>query len=79
MKPYLANYESVLIVGDFNLDENNSNLEDFMNSHHLENIVKDLHALNLTAHTCIDLLLTSNTSRLINTATIETGLSDFNL
>ena len=76
---YLANYENFLIVGDFNLDEKSSNLKDFMNSFNLENIVKEPTCFKSDSPTCIDLILTSDTSRLTNTATIETGLSDFHI
>ena len=76
---YLANYENFLIVGDFNLDEKNSNLKNFMHSFNLENIVKEPTCFKSDSPTCIDLILTSDTSKLTNTATIETGLSDFHV
>ena len=76
---YLANYENFLIVGDFNLDEKNSILKNFMHSFNLENIVKEPTCFKSDSPTCIDLILTSDTSKLTNTATIETGLSDFHV
>ena len=79
MELYLANYENFLIVGDFNLDEKNSNLKNFMHSFNLENIVKEPTCFKSDSPTCIDLILTSDTSNLTNTATVETGLSDFHV
>ena len=76
---YLANYENFSIVGDFNLDEKNSHLKNFMHSFDLENIVKEPTCFKSGSPTCIDLILTSDTSKLTNTATIETGLSDFHV
>ena len=77
MKHYFTNYENFLIVGDFNLDEENSTLTDFMNSCNLENVVKKPTCFKSDSPTCIDWILTSDTTRLKNTTTIETGLSDF--
>ena len=52
---------------------------DFRNSSTLENVVKKPICFTSDSPTCIDLTLTSDTSRLTNTATIETGLSDFHV
>ena len=57
----------------------NPNLIDFMNSCNLENIVKKPTCFKSDRPTCIDLILTSDTTRLKNTTTIETGLSDFHV
>ena len=50
-----------------------------MNSCHLENVVKKPTYFKSDSQTCIDLILTSDTTRLKNTTTIETGLSDFHV
>ena len=79
MEHYFTNYENFLVVGDFNLGEENSTLKDFMNSCNLENVVKKPTCFKSDSPTCIDLILTSDTTRLKNTTTIETGLSDFHV
>ena len=79
MEHYFINYENFLVVGDFNLGEKNSILKDFMNSCSLENVVKKPTCFKSDSPTCIDLILTSDTTRLKNTTTIETGLSDFHV
>ena len=61
------------------LGEENSILKDFMNSCNLENVLKKLTCFKSDNPTCIDLILTSDTTRLKNTTTIETGLSDFHV
>ena len=79
MEHYFTNYENFFIVGDFNLGEENSTLKDFMNSCNLENVVKKPTCFKSDSPTRIDLILTSDTTRLKNTTTIETGLSDFHV
>ena len=79
MEHYFTNYENFLVVGDFNLGEENSILKDFMNSWNLENVLKKPTCFKSDSPTCIDLILTSDTTRLKNTTTIETGLSDFHV
>ena len=58
MEHYFTNYENFLVVGDFNLGEENSTLKDFMNSCHLENVVKKPTCFKSDSPTCIDLILT---------------------
>ena len=53
---YFANYENFLIVGDFNLDEKNPNLTDFINSFSLENVIKERTCFKSDSPTCIDLI-----------------------
>ena len=50
-----------------------------MNSFSLENIIKEPTCYRSDSPTCIDLILTSDTSRLTNTMTFETGVSDFHV
>ena len=50
-----------------------------MNSCNLENVVKKPTCFKSDSPTCIVLILTSDTTRLKNTTTIETGLSDFHV
>ena len=45
---YCKDYENFLVIGDFNLVEENSNLKDFMNSCNLEMSLRNLHVLNPT-------------------------------
>ena len=67
-----------LHVGDFNAEDTESCLSEFLYEHNAENIVKDKTCFkNLNNPSCIDLFLTNFPSSFQNTCTITTGLSDF--
>eukprot|EP00794_Sanderia_malayensis_P005084 gene5084-5740_t len=76
---YSSTFENCIVLGDFNCTEANENLNDFMSSHNLENVVKGPTCFKSINPTCIDLILTSDSSQLKDTSTIETGLSDFHV
>ena len=56
LKLYLANYENVLIVGDFILDEKSHNLMDFIISFNIENVIKEPTCFKSESPKCIDLI-----------------------
>ena len=66
-----------LMIGDFNLNENDSSLYQYMQEFNLENVVKVPTCFKSDSPTCIDLILTSDKRKLANIRAIETGLSDF--
>ena len=73
-----SNYDKFLLAGDFNTEESNDFLEDFMYEHTTKNLVKEPTCFkSLTNPSCIDLFLTNSPSSFQNTSTIVTGLSDF--
>ena len=76
---FCTRYQNFLIIGDFNLNEANNSLQDFMHDLNLENIVKEPTCFKSDSPSCIDLILTSDSGKLSNTKTIETGLSDFHV
>ena len=45
---YSQNYKNIVIMGDFNMQTDNSNFRTFYESHELYNLVKVKHVLNLT-------------------------------
>ena len=45
---YSQNYKNIVIMGDFNMQTDNSNFRTFYESHELYNLVKIRHVLNLT-------------------------------
>ena len=65
------------MIGDFNLNENDSSLYQYMQEFNLENVVKVPTCFKSDSPTCIDLILTSDKRKLANIRAIETGLSDF--
>ena len=71
-------YDKFLLVGDFNTEETNDVLDDFLFEHNAKNLVKSATCFkSLDNPSCIDLFLTNSPRSFQNTGTITTGLSDF--
>ena len=72
-----SNYNNFLIVGDFNVQEDESCIQDFMNEYNAINLVKESTCFkNLESPSCIDLFVTNSGNIFQNTTTVSTGLSD---
>ena len=71
-------YDNILLLGDFNSEPVENDMNEFCNVYGLKNLIKEptcyKNALNPT---CIDLILTNKFNKFQNSKTIETGLSDF--
>ena len=75
---YSQDYERFLLIGDFNAEDTEPCLSEFLYEHNAENIVKDKTCFkSLNNPSCIDLFLTNFPSSFQNTCTVTTGLSDF--
>ena len=75
---YNQSYEKFLLVGDFNAEDTEPCLSQFLYQYEAKNIVKDKTCFKSICHpTCIDLFLTNCSRSFQNTTTISTGLSDF--
>ena len=73
-----STYDKFLLAGDFNTEESNNFLEDFLFEHNAKNLVKDPTCFkSIDKPSCIDLFLTNSPLSFQNTATVTTGLSDF--
>ena len=67
----------LLLIGDYNQEETDSHLHNFMTNHGLNNIVKGKTCFeNLDNPSCIDLILTNKSRSFQNTTTYDIGLSD---
>ena len=64
-------------MGDFNTEENDENISNFMESYNLKNIVKTPTCFTSDRPRTIDLILTNRVSYFPNTVSIETGLLNF--
>ena len=64
-------------MGDFNTEEKDQNISNFMESYNLKNIVKAPNCFKSDRSRTIDMILTNRASNIQNTVSIETGLSDF--
>ena len=71
-------YEKVLLAGDFNIDDKEEVLQEFLFEQNLKNLVKEPTCFKTIDNpSCIDLFLTNTSQSFQNTITVETGLSDF--
>ena len=71
-----CNYEIFLLAGDFNIEENENCLNDFLSDYNAKNLVSTCFK-SLDNPSCIDLFLTNSHQRFQHTTTVCTGLSDF--
>ena len=73
-----SGYEKVLLLGDFNIDDKEEILEEFLFEQNLKNLVKVPTCYKSVENpSCIDLFLTNSYASFQHTTTVETGLSDF--
>ena len=73
-----SNYDKFLLAGDFNIEEGEEVLDDFLSSRGVRNLVKEPTCFKiLNNRSCIDLLLTNSYRSFQNTTVVTTGLSDF--
>ena len=75
---YSKRYDKFLLAGDFNTEEDNEILDDFLEDYHAKNLVKDPTCFkNPENPSCIDLFITNSYQSFQKTTTVSTGLSDF--
>ena len=76
---YLKYYEDYVILGDFNVPEDDSKMKCFLNHQLCNNIIKEKTCFKSMKGSCIDLILTSRPNMHQLTQVFETGLSDHHL
>ena len=75
---YSKFYERFMLLGDFNAEESEPCLSQFLFEMNAKNIVKEPTCYkSLSNPSCIDLVITNSSSSFQNTKAISTGLSDF--
>ena len=75
---YIAKYDKFLLAGDFNAEDSEPELCDFLDKYGAKNIVKDKTCYKNAANpSCIDLFITNSPSSFQNTVVLANGLSDF--
>ena len=78
MDKFLTVYSNFLLIGDFNMQEDDTLLYDFLYQYDAFNLVKDETCFkNPDNPSCIDLLITNKKGSFQNTSVFWTGLSDF--
>ena len=75
---YSKFYERYMLIGDFNAEESEPCISQFLFEMNAKNIVKETICYKILSNpSCIDLVITSSSSSFQNTIAISTGLSDF--
>ena len=78
VESYLSQFDNLLIIGDFNIEEKEKIFEDFMQNLDMDNIVKEPPCFKHPDNpSCIALILTNRKQYLQNTTVVETSISDF--
>ena len=72
-----SNYEKFLLVGDFNSEDHETEITNFLNNHEAKNIVKQKTCFkNVFNPSCVDLFITNSPKRFQHTHSFSCGLSD---
>ena len=75
---YSSKYENFIVLGDFNVDKDNSYMTVFCDTYDLKCLIKEPTCYkNPEIPSCIDLILTNNPKCFQSSCVLETGLSDF--
>ena len=75
---YYCNYDNLLLIGDFNSELCEKDINEFCDIYTLKSLIKEPTCFkNINNPTCIDLILTNQETHFQNSTTIESGLSDF--
>ena len=69
----------MLVLGDFNMTENDENMKPIINGHTLYSMIKVPTCFKSPQGTCIDLMLTNRKHCFQHTQAFETGISDHHL
>ena len=73
-----SSYDKFLLAGDFNIEENEEVLDNFLCSRDARSLVKEPTCFkSIENPSCIDLFITNSSRSFQNTNVIATGLSDF--
>ena len=70
-----TSYDNILLLGDFNMTPEDLKLQDFCDTHDLENLIKKPTCFKRKDPTCVDFILTKQ--KLLKCRTFITGISDF--
>ncbi len=75
---YAPKYDTFLLTSDFNAEDSEQELGDFLSNHCAKNIQKEKTCFkNMESPSCIDLFITNSPMSFQNTTALENGLSDF--
>ena len=72
-----TSYDNILVLCDFNLTPQDLELQDFCDTHDLENLIKEPTCFKGKNPTCIDLILTNQKQVFMKSRTFIRSMSDF--
>ena len=70
-------YDNILLLGDFNMDVDNTYMKPFISSYNLYSMIKTNTCFKSVNGSCIDLMLTNKKYSFMMTQTFDTNESDF--
>ena len=74
---YGSKYDRILLAGDFNAEDHEVTISNFLELYNLQNLVKEKTCFkSLNNPTCIDLFLTNCNRSFMHTNVVSTGVSD---
>ena len=74
---YMKSYDKFLLIGDFNAEEGEADMENVMELYDLGNLIKEKTCFKSVENpSCVDLFLTNCVRSFQNTKVISTGISD---
>ena len=71
-----SRYDNVVVLGDFNLEADDTALSSLINDHGLYNMIKHLTFFKSSRGRCIDLIFTNRKHSFMQSKSFETGFSD---
>ena len=75
---YSSKYDNFILLGDFNSEDTEPCLSNFLHQYDAKNLVKEKTCVkNVNNPSCVDLIITNQPNLFQNTTTLSTGLSDF--
>ena len=74
---FSSTYDNILLIGDFNMDENEACIRSIMEDNGLANLIHSPTCFKSANGRCIDLIMTTSKNNCFCSNTLETGFSDF--
>ena len=77
LENYITKYDKIILAGDFNAEEEEVIMSNFLGTYGLKSLVKEKTCFkSINNPSCIDLFLTNSSNSFQNTVVLSTGLSD---
>ena len=74
---FSSTYDNILLIGDFNMDVNETGIHSIVEDNGLVNLIHSPTCFKSANGRCIDLIMTNSKNNCFCSSTFETGFSDF--